>query len=276
MTRWKWCVVVAATLGLVPGVVAASAARVRDASDFPTIHAWLHTGAYQDSTILPVPNVRPQVLWGDVYPCPGILGDRPDSLREQARTISLRFFRDPYAESRPDFGGYRIYRMVGTPDTSQAVLIRRFSLNAGSELTWHFTVMDSASGKFRCADYPSRIGTRVLTPVPDSLSSVITFVDPDSNGNYVKTCQRLDALGHCIDSVFTLIAPAGPHDGFRTWYSITYEALNTSDPNYEDLFVPDSSNGYANCTTPGEGLVNGALPGAGSLRVWARVAVASK
>jgi hypothetical protein len=54
----------------------------------------------------------------------------------------------------------------------------------------------------------------------------------------------VDHLGRCIskdDSVWKLVAPPGPHEGFRTWYSVTYEARNTLDNNYEDLFIPDSS-----------------------------------
>jgi hypothetical protein len=35
-----------------------------------------------------------------------------------------------------------------------------------------------------------------------------------------------------------LIPPPGPHDGFRTWYSVTYEVINTSFNNLEDMFVP--------------------------------------
>jgi len=44
-----------------------------------------------------------------------------------------------------------------------------------------------------------------------------------------------------------LKAPPGPHDGFRTWYAITYEARNTGlDGTYEDMFVPDT----AHCADP--------------------------
>jgi hypothetical protein len=49
------------------------------------------------------------------------------------------------------------------------------------------------------------------------------------------------------------VAPPGPHDGFRTYYSITYEALNGTDANYDDLFVPDNS---TYCDTTGLGLIN--------------------
>ena len=79
--------------------------------------------------------------------------------------------------------------------------------------------------------------------------SIVTFVDPDSNGSYQKRCRIEDSQGRCLtvgDSMMMLVAPPGPHDGFRTWYAITYEAFNTSDATFEDLFVPDP----AHCTDP--------------------------
>jgi hypothetical protein len=54
------------------------------------------------------------------------------------------------------------------------------------------------------------------------------------------------------DSIFVLVAPPGPHDGFLTWYSVTYERRNTTDPDYEDLFLPDTLDNYARCGTPGD------------------------
>ena len=84
--------------------------------------------------------------------------------------------------------------------------------------------------------------------------SMLTFVDPDSNGRYVKVCRRPgDGTGRCEspgDSIFILVAPPGPHDGFLTWYSITIERRNTTDPDYEDLFLPDTLNNFARCTDP--------------------------
>src|SRR5207253_2057814 len=80
--------------------------------------------------------------------------------------------------------------------------------------------------------------------------STLTFVDPDSIGQYVKVCRQI-TNGRCAgDSVFVLIAPPGPHDGFLTWYSITYEKRNTTDPDYEDLFLPDTLDSFARCTNP--------------------------
>jgi hypothetical protein len=83
--------------------------------------------------------------------------------------------------------------------------------------------------------------------------SVVTFVDPDSNGQYQKICRRRFPDGRCMpgsDSIFVLVPPPGPHDGFMTWYSITIEKKNTTDPDYEDLFVPDTLNNFARCTDP--------------------------
>jgi VCBS repeat protein len=83
--------------------------------------------------------------------------------------------------------------------------------------------------------------------------SIVTFVDPDSNGQYQKVCRRRTPDGRCIppsDSMFILVAPPGPHDGFLTWYAVTYEKRNTTDPDYEDLFLPDTLNNFARCTDP--------------------------
>jgi hypothetical protein len=83
--------------------------------------------------------------------------------------------------------------------------------------------------------------------------SLVTFVDPDSNGQYQKVCRRRLPDGRCVtgsDSIFVLVPPPGPHDGFLTWYSVTIEKKNTTDPDYEDLFVPDTLNNFARCTDP--------------------------
>ena len=86
--------------------------------------------------------------------------------------------------------------------------------------------------------------------------SILTFVDPDSNGRYIKVCRHPGTeTGRCStpgDSIFILVAPPGPHDGFLTWYSITIERKNTTDPDYEDLFVPDTLNNFARCSNPAD------------------------
>jgi hypothetical protein len=167
------------------------------AQGFPEIALWAYPGAYQAGS---------------------------DSIREQSRTITLRWMRDPEAEARPDFGGYRIYRVFNSPDTSRMALIRRFSKQFGDSLImWHFPPIDSAT--------------------PES-ERIATFVDPDSSGTFFKRCRR-DTSGRCYspgDSIIVLIPPPGPHDGFRTWYSITYEARNITSNDYLDMFVPDTIN----------------------------------
>lgn len=168
-------------------------------SGFPSVSLWSYAGAYQAG---------------------------PDSIREQPRTLTMRWMRDPDAEARPDFAGYRIYRVYNEPDTSRMVLVRRFSRNAGntedSLFLWHFPPISQA------------------TPL---VNRIATFVDPDSSGNFQKRCRRYNDQGLCItpgDSIFVLVPPPGPHNGFRTWYSITYEAKNTLGNDFLDLFIPDT------------------------------------
>src|SRR5262245_36660554 len=190
-------------LALVAGAGTPSPARAQ----FPSIPVWSYPGAYQAG---------------------------PDSIREQPRTITLRWLRDPDIEHRLDFGGYRIYRVFNAPDTSRMVLIRRFSVNANDSLfMWHFPNIDQN------------------TPLAGRIA---TFIDPDSNGVFIKRCREVDHLGRCLtrgDSIIVLLAPPGPHDGFRTWYSITYEQRNfsnNSSNDYHDLFIPDT----INCANPAD------------------------
>ena len=165
------------------------------AQGFPDVHLWSYPGAYQAG---------------------------PDSIDQRPRTATLRWMRDPDAEARPDFGGYRIYRVFNFPDTSRLVLIRRFSINQPDSLfMWHFDPINSS------------------TPDADRIA---TFIDPDSSGTFFKRCRR-DTSGRCYspgDSVIVLMPPPGPHDGFRTWYAITYEQRHTTSSDYLDLFVPDT------------------------------------
>jgi hypothetical protein len=206
---------------------------VRAASDFPDIPVWVRAGAWQDSSLV------------NANRCVGSYrAPLAESLVSRPRSVAVRFLRDRRAEARPDFGGYRVYRMTNSPDSSRAVLIRRFSRNFGSDLTWSFSILDTNTLQYMCRG----------AVVDDS---IVTFMDPDSNGQYRKVCRRRDPpdspTGRCLspgDSVFVLVAPPGPHDGFLTWYSITYERRNTTDPDYEDLFLPDESNPSA-CGTPG-------------------------
>ncbi len=181
--------------------------------------------------------------WAGAY-CPSC---GADSVVARARTTTVRFKRDRRAEARADFGGYRVYRVVSVPDSTRMMLVRRFSVNPGSELTWSFSRVDTSTLEFK-------FGNSVAG------DSIVSFVDPDSNGNYVKVCRVRDEFDRCIsrgDSVWILQAPPGPHDGFATYYAITYEARNGPDVGtYEDLYVRgalrDTSRNYANCGVPGD------------------------
>src|SRR5881396_4419802 len=86
----------------------------RAASDFPGIPVWSIVGAWQDSSL-----VRPNRCVGSFR------APLADSIVARSRTVTVRFLRDRSTEDRPDFGGYRVYRMSNAPDSSQAVLIRR-------------------------------------------------------------------------------------------------------------------------------------------------------
>ena len=215
------CACAMALLGLV------TARPVHAASSFPDIPVWSMAGKWHDNSAQ-----FPNRCLGDATP-PVV-----DTLSTAPNKLVVRFLRSRTAEARSDFGGYRIYRMTNAPDSSKAVLIRRFSLNAGSELTWNFSRLDTATMQYKCKG----------ATVHDSL---VTFVDPDSNGQYVKVCRRPGVWGAPCqsvgDSIFILVAPPGPHDGFLTWYSVTYERRNTTDPDYEDLFVPDTLDNFARC-----------------------------
>lgn len=225
--------ILALVLGTSAGVRRASAQ-----AGFPTLKVWAYPGAFQDSSVF------------DSSRCIGSFGVRPDSVRHQPRSITLRFLRNRLAELRPDFGGYRVYRVEHSPDTSRMVLLRRFSLNPRAEATWKQSRVNQLTYEYVC---PPVFDTTAIVGGPVVHDSVITFVDPDSNGSYQKVCRRVDRFGRCItpgDSVIKLVAPPGPHDGFRLWYAVTYEKRNTSDQDNEDLFVPDTLDAYARCPNP--------------------------
>jgi len=217
-----------AQIGDTPGCDFNFAARGEQRPTFPRIPICAFAGAYQDSS-----HIKPNRCIGAFH------GPLADSVRRQARTITVRFLRDRVAEARNDFGGYRIYRVQNSPDSTRMTLIRRFSKQEGDEITWHFSSVDTA--------------VNTLTPLAFKCGgavvhdSVVTFVDPDSNGNYVKVCRRVDRFDRCLsrgDSLFKLVAPPGPHDGFQTWYAITYELKNSSlDGTYDEMFIPDTLSG---------------------------------
>src|SRR5437667_12489591 len=88
------------TLALALAAGAGHVQTVTAQPGFPHIAVWAFPGAWQDSTLL--------------FPrrCVGAFtGPMRDSIRLQGRTLTVRFRRDPQAELRPDFGGYRIYRL---------------------------------------------------------------------------------------------------------------------------------------------------------------------
>ncbi len=228
----------AAVCALVLAITASTwASPVHAASNFPDIPVWANPGVWQDSSVIRDGN---GVLIFRNRCVGAFKGPQAESLAIHPRAITVRFLRDRRAEARPDFGGYRVYRMTNSPDSSKAVLIRRFSLNAGSELTWNFSRLSATTMNYICNG----------GVVHDS---IVTFVDPDSNGQFIKVCRRIAPDGRCAsvgDSVFILSAPPGPHDGFLTWYSVTIERKNTTDPDYEDLFLPDTLDNFARCSNP--------------------------
>jgi len=200
---------------LVMGLALGFAVRAAVAeSDYPNIPAWSFAGAWR----------------------PDAAGD---TIVARPRTVTFRWLRDPEAEARPNFGGYRIYRATSFRDTSAMVLVRRFSKQGGPDqvFTWHFPRIDAS------------------TPLAQR---VATFIDPDSSGRFIKVCRLRnppnDPDGVCLsprDSIMILAAPPGPHDGFRTWFSITYEARNTISNDYLDQTIPDTLDNFARCGVTG-------------------------
>ena len=240
-------------LALVAGAGSSSTARagsVEQTRDYWHIPVWAMPGAWQDSTVL-FPRRCGGIFKGPLED-PATPG--PDSLRRQPRTVTVRFLRNRQIEARPDFGGYRVYRVQrmdplrpDQPDTtgyytgsmSYWTLLRRYSVNQDSLLLWHFSRVDTTTLELVCNGAAA-------------YDSVLTFVDADSSGAFLKVCRRLDEFGRCLskgDSVWALVAPPGPHDGVRTWYSVTYEAYNTHENEFAEMYVPDSSD-LSRCPRP--------------------------
>jgi hypothetical protein len=185
---------------------------------FPNLRVWSYAGSFHDLTSQYIGTTL----------CAGLLPPAPDTATTRARTLTLRFLRDRRIEARPDFGGYRIYRVIQSPDTARMELIRRYSRQRGDFLGWFMSVVDTTDPTL-----PFKCGGELAH------DSVCTFVDPDSNGHYEKFCPEL-LNNRCVkDSVFRLVAPPGPHDGIPTYYAVTIEAKNVGTAGtYEDLFVP--------------------------------------
>ena len=231
MFDWKRNLIRAA-LALAAGAAFWSPAQA--AGTYPKIPLWVYAGAYQDIAHSTFPYTQL---------CQGLgLTPLPDSIREQSRTITVRFLRDRVAEARSDFGGYRVYRVINTPDTSRMELIRRFSVQRNDSISWFMSRVDKTTLQFMCDGQVMH-------------DSIATFVDPDSDGHFVKICPLIDQRANrCLtDSVFRLIVPPGPHDGFVTYYSITYEKFNSgAEGTFEDAFVPDTTGVYGPCTNPSD------------------------
>jgi hypothetical protein len=163
-----------------------------------------------------------------------------------SRKVTLRWVRDRVAEQRPDFGGYRIWRATSVRDTTNMELLRRFTVHGLSPAD------TLADGSPNLSIYARR--DTLLWHFPDS-QDTLQFVDPDSSGNLVKVCRRLDNRGRCIsvgDSIFALVPPPGPHDGFALYYSITYGSVDQTLRETADMFVPDTLDAYARCSVPGD------------------------
>lgn len=157
-----------------------------------------------------------------------------------SRKITLEITRDLILEQQlladtagGGFGGYNIFRVFTNRDTCRLELIRRFVYK--DTLLWHF---------------------------PDN-QQVIPFVDPDSAGNLVKICRpALDPItdqpipGTCAhpgDSVYVLLPPPAPPDGFPIYYAVVYAASpGLIQGGFENKFVPDSTNNWANCGVFGD------------------------
>jgi len=210
------------------------AVPARAANTFPRISVWAYPGRYQDiaHTVFPYTSI-----------CAGLTPGTPaDTVRDAVRTVTVRFLRDRVAEARPDFGGYRIYRVINTPDSTKMELIRRYSVQPDDRGLWFMSFVDPTDLQFKCGG----------TVVHDSIA---TFIDPDSSGSFQKVCPHIDPrTNRCtVDSVFRIVIPPGPHDGFLTYYSVTYELFNSGAAGtYEDTFVPDTAGTIRPCDNPAD------------------------
>ena len=173
-----------------------------------------------------------------------------------SRKVTIRWVRDRVAEARPDFGGYRIYRKASLRDTTNMDLVRRFAVQARSAAD------TLANGQPNTSTYSRR--DTLLWYFPDN-QDTLQFVDPDSSGRLVKVCREYlngicDSPG---DSVFVLLPPGqpvgrpdlpavGPHEGFALYYTIVYGVVDQTRREVAEMFVPDTSNGYARCNVPGD------------------------
>lgn len=163
-----------------------------------------------------------------------------------SRKVTIRWVRDRVAEQRPDFGGYRIWRATSVRDTTNMELLRRFTIRGRS-------LADTLSNGQPITSIYARRDT-LLWHFPDS-QDTLQFVDPDSTGNLEKVCRQRDSQGRCLspgDSVFVLVSPNGPHEGFALYYTINYGAVDQTLRETAEMFVPDTLDNYARCGTFGD------------------------
>ena len=84
-------------------------------------------------------------------------------------------------------------------------------------------------------------GTDILVDLKQRIYSDTQRMQPVE---YLVSLCRIPGLNGITirgDSIVILQAPPGPHDGFLTWYTVTYEERNRADNNFQDLFVPEGS-----------------------------------
>ena len=144
---------------------------------------------------------------------------------------TLIWDRDPVAESRPDFGGYNVYRSHGPvasidptrTDYVQVTLLRRY--------------IKRPEGSFGNGDVNPDNGSasRLWTFRDNRLPTAGFFIDPDSIYYFIQTLSPVinQTNGQVIrvDTVFTRQFDkyiAGPKNGFDYYYYVTYADTTVS------------------------------------------------
>jgi hypothetical protein len=81
--------------------------------------------------------------------------------------------------------------------------------------------------------------------------SLVTFVDPDSNGQYQKVCRNHLPDGRCVTGTQHL-RPGGTARPRRLPHLVLDHDREAEHDrsDYEDLFLPDTLNSFARCTDP--------------------------
>ena len=212
---WPWIILTVALAAALPGAARAAATNCPDPND-------------SCAAVVAKPDTFPRIQFRAF---PGVVGSQGQD-STVSRKVTLAWDRDLALEQRlrgdtlvGGFGGYNIYRVFVNRDTCKLQLLRRFVYK--DTLLWHF---------------------------PDNQPRA-TFVDPDSAGDIqrIQICRRVDPNNpkRCaqLDSVFALVSPPAPPDGFPAYYAIVYAA----DPGlvqggFENSFVPDRGH----CSNPSD------------------------